>query len=257
MIKTYYRPTSLDEALSLLSNPEEKAKPLGGGTRISKHKGPEISVVDLQELGLNNIEKSGGRISAGAMVRLDALLKNIDIHEELKRAIRLDTHENSRNMATLGGWLVSSHGRSTFSTLLMALDATLTWAPGGTKVRLGDWLPTRNFESPGLLITEITWWSQPKLVFEYVARSPKDVPILIVAVAQWGSGRTRITLGGFGEAPNLAMDGPDADGAEIACRDACSDADDQWASAVYRREVASKLAKRCLTRINAQSESEV
>ena len=78
MIKTYYRPTSLDEALSLLSNPEEKAKPLGGGTRISKHKGPEISVVDLQELGLNNIEKSGGRISTGAMVRLDALLKNID-----------------------------------------------------------------------------------------------------------------------------------------------------------------------------------
>jgi CO/xanthine dehydrogenase FAD-binding subunit len=94
-------------------------------------------------------------------------------------------------------------------------------------------------------------------VFEYVARSPKDVPILVVAVAQWGSGRTRIALGGFGEAPILAMDGLDADGAEIACRDAYFDADDQWASAVYRREVALKLAKRCLARINAQSESEV
>lgn len=256
MIKTYYRPTSLDEALSLLSDPEKKTKPLGGGTSISRHKGAEIDVVDLQGLGLDNIKTSGGRITAEAMVRLEALLSHPEVHEELKRAISIDANQNIRNMATLGGWLVSSQGRSIFSTLLMALDATLTWQPGDKKIRMGDWLPLRKFESPGLLITEITWWSQLKLVFEYVARSPKDVPLLIVAMAQWGSGRTRIALGGFGESPILAMDGTEAEGAEVTCRNAYYEAEDEWASAEYRREVAPKLAKRCLARINAQEESE-
>lgn len=257
MIKTYYRPTSLDETLKLLADPEEKAEPLGGGTSISRHEGPEIAVVDLQGLGLDKITESGGRITAEAMVRLDALMKHPATHDELRRAISLDVTQNIRNMATLGGWLISSQGRSIFSTLLLALDATITWQPGDIKIRMGDWLPVRHFDLPGLLITEVTWWSQPKLVFEYVARSPQDVPILIVAVAQWGSGRTRVALGGYGYAPIIAMDGPDESGADIACRDAYHEAEDQWASADYRREVAAKLAKRCLSKINAQSESEV
>jgi len=257
MIKTYYRPTSLDEALRLLGDPEKKAEPLGGGTSISRYEGPDIAVVDLQGLGLDKITESGGRITDEAMVRLDALMKHPDVHDELRRAISLDVTQNIRNMATLGGWLISSEGRSIFSTLLLALDATITWQPGDKTIRIGDWLPVRQFDPPGLLITEVTWWSQPKLAFEYVARSPKDVPILIVAVAQWGSGRTRVALGGYGEAPIMAMDGPDASGADIACRDAYHKAEDQWASADYRCEVAAKLAKRCLSRINAQSESEV
>ena len=256
MIKTYYRPTSLDETLKLLADPKKKAKPLGGGTSISRHEGPDIAVVDLQELGLDKIIKRGGRITAEAMVRLDALMRHPDTHDELRKAISLDVTQNMRNMSTLGGWLISNQGRSIFSTLLLALDASLTWQPGDKKIRMGDWLPIRKFNPPGLLITEITWWSQPKLVFEYVARSPQDEPIVIVAVAQWGSGRTRVALGGFGEAPIIAMDGPDESGADVACRDAFHEAEDQWASAVYRREVASKLAKRCMARINAQSESE-
>ena len=106
--------------------------------------------------------------------------------------------ENLRNMATLGGWLVSSDGRSILSTLLLALDTTLTWEPDKARVRLGNWLPVRDQESPGVLMTELEWWLRPHLVFEYAARSPKDRPILVVAAAQWGSGRTRIALGGYG-----------------------------------------------------------
>ena len=256
MIKSYFRPTSLADALALLSDPEKNAQPLGGGTSISKHHDPNTAVVDLQGLGLDKITKHGGRITAGAMVRLDDLMKFPDTHDGLRRAISLDVTQNMRNMSTLGGWLVSSQGRSIFSTLLLALDVTLTWQPGGIKIQLGDWLPVRKFDPPGLLITELTWWSQPKLEFEYVARSPQDEPIIIVAVTQWGSGRTRVALGGFGDAPIIAMDGPDENGAEVACRNAFHDAEDQWASAIYRREVAAKLTNRCLTRINAHPESE-
>jgi hypothetical protein len=123
-------------------------------------------------------------------------------------------------------------------------------------VRMGNWLPMRIEEPPGVLLTELEWWLRPHLVFEYVARSPKDRPILVVAASQWGSGRTRIAMGGYGQSAIIAMDGPEDSGVDVASRDAYYDADDQWATALYRREVASKLALRCLERIDAIKESE-
>jgi CO/xanthine dehydrogenase FAD-binding subunit len=44
----------------------------------------------------------------------------------------------------------------------------------------------------------------------------------------------------------LAMDGTEADGLESAARNAYHEATDEWASAEYRMDVASILAKRCL-----------
>ena len=79
---------------------------------------------------------------------------------------------------------------------------------------------------------------------------------MIVAVAKWGSGRTRVALGGFGQAPIIAVDGMGGTGVDIASRDACFEAGDQWASAEYRREVAAKLALRCVERLETNQESE-
>ncbi|MFW5714557.1 MAG: FAD binding domain-containing protein [Brevefilum sp.] len=256
MINTYFRPKSLEEAITLLTDSTKELKPLGGGTRISRKQAGEFGVVDLQDTGLGQITKRGQRIVAGAAVRLDELLEHPDVHQEIKRAIRIDVSENLRNMATLGGWLVSSDGRSILSTILLALDTTLTWEPNQERVRMGNWLPLREDENPGILLTELEWWLRPHLVFEYVARSPKDRPILVVAAAQWGSGRTRIALGGYGDSAIIAMDGPEDRGVDVASRDAYYDADDQWATALYRREVASRLALRCLDRIDVIKESE-
>ena len=74
------------------------------------------------------------------MTRLDALVSQPQVDSEIKRAIRIDASENIRNMATLGGWLVSSDGRSAFTTLMLALDTSLFWEPNSTQVRMGDWL---------------------------------------------------------------------------------------------------------------------
>jgi len=174
MIKTYYRPKTLDEAVGLLTDTTKSLKPLGGGTRISRQQSGGFGVVDLQDTGLDQVSRRGQRLAAGSAVRLDALLDHLDVHSEIKRAIRIDVSENLRNMATLGGWLMSSDGRSILSTVLLALDTTLTWAPGDERVRLGNWLPVRDEDPPGVLITELEWWLKPHLAFEYVARSPKD-----------------------------------------------------------------------------------
>lgn len=256
MIREYFRPTSVDEALMLLSEDGKERKPLGGGTSLSRQQAGHFGVVDLQDAGLDRIEITGQGITVGAMVCLERLLAHPGVHTEIKRAIQIDAGENIRNMATIGGWLVSGDGRSLFSTALLALDATLTWEPDQQRVRLGDWLPLRWQSQSGVLMTEVMWSTAPRMVFEYVARSPKDRPILIVAVAQWGSGRTRVALGGFGDAPIIAMDGPDSSGVDLASRDAFYDAEDQWATAQYRREVAAKLALRCLQHLEAAKESE-
>ncbi len=256
MTETYDRPTSLSEALSLLMDESQNRQPMGGGTALSRSMANGVGVVDLQALELDKIEEKGQRMQAGACVRLDTLTTHPDVDDEIKRAIEIDASRNIRNMATLGGWLMTGDGRSVLTTVLLALDTTLTWEPDTQRVRLGNWLPLRGDENPGVLMTSLEWWMRPMLAFETVARSPKDRPLLIVAAAQWGSGRTRIALGGFGDVPIIAMDGPDDGGVDVACRDAYYEAGDAWASALYRREVAAKLALRCLDRIDAEKAEE-
>ena len=131
MIKEYFRPGSVAEAVKLLKNEGSILKPLGGGTYLSRHQGDIPGVVDLQDTGLDQVETRGQRIAAGAMVRLGQLVEHPDVHEAIKAAILLDSSLNIRNMATIGGWLMSSDARSALSTVLLALDATLTWEPDG------------------------------------------------------------------------------------------------------------------------------
>jgi len=53
MITTYHRPQTLDEALTLLTQPI--TLPLGGGTLLSQGKSDSVQVVDLQlRLGLTH-----------------------------------------------------------------------------------------------------------------------------------------------------------------------------------------------------------
>jgi len=256
MIADYFRPSSVAEAVDLLTDPDSVRKPLGGGTYLSRHQDTEFGVVDLQDSGLDQIEVNNREVTAGAMVRLCDLLHHPDIHPEIKRAVKIDASENIRNAASIGGWLISSDGRSILSTVFLALDTALTWEPKGVSIRLGDWLPLRSQESPGVLMTSMIWSKQPHMTFEYVARTPKDRPILIVAVAQWKSGRTRVALGGYGHSAVIAMDGTEENGSDLAAQDAYFDAGDQWATAHYRRDVAAKLALRCLAKLHNYKESE-
>src|SRR5690606_22039911 len=90
------------------------------------------------------------------------------------------------------------------------------------------------------------------LAYEYVARTPADRPVVCASVARWPSGRTRVALGGYGAAPVLVLDGPEPGGAEAAAADAYSDAEDEWASAAYRSEIASVLVRRCLEELSGE-----
>jgi CO/xanthine dehydrogenase FAD-binding subunit len=161
--------------------------------------------------------------------------------------LKLEAPLNLRNAATVAGTLVACDGRSTFATVLLALDAKVTILVNRQSqiVNIGDFLPLR----PRGLITAITIPLNVKLAFDYVARTPADKPIVCAALAQWNSGRTRLALGGYGQSPMLAMDGTEAEGVEAAARNTFHEATDEWASANYRADVAATLAKRCLESI--------
>ena len=251
MITTYHRPQTLDEALTLLTQPN--TVPLGGGTLLSHPTVDSVQAVDLQSLGLDSLSKKGNpstgsaqALEIGATCTLQSLLESEHCPEALKAAIKLEAPINVRNAATVAGTLVACDGRSPFATALLAMDAKISIAnPKSEIVNIGEFLPLR----PRGLITAITIPLNTKFAFEFVSRTPADKPIICAALTQWLSGRTRLTLGGYGKSPMLAMDGTEADGLESAARNAYHEATDEWASAEYRTDVAAVLAKRCFESI--------
>lgn len=246
MITVYHRPKTLDEALTLLEQPN--VVPLGGGTLLAHPTSDPVEVVDLQSLHLNAIKKQGNNLYIGATVTLQQLLESEHCPEALKLALKLEAPLNLRNAATVAGTLVACDGRSTLVTVLLALDTKLaiTVNRKSETVNLGDFLPLR----PRGLITGITMPLNVRLAFDYVSRTPADKPIVCAALAQWNSGRTRLVLGGYGKSPMLAMDGTEAEGLDTAARNTFHEATDEWASAEYRMDVAATLAKRCSERIS-------
>lgn len=247
MITAYHRPKTLDEALTLLTQPNRS--PLGGGTLLSKSTIDSVEAVDLQALSLDSVKKSGNNLEIGATVTLQQLLESEHCPDALKAALKLEAPLNLRNAATAAGTLVSCDGRSTFTTVILALDAKLDIrrsADESQVLNIGEFLPLR----PRGLITSITIPLNVKLAFEYVSRTPADKPIVCAALAGWNSGRTRLVLGGYGKGPLLAMDGTEAEGIETAARNAFHEATDDYASAEYRMHVAATLAKRCLENIS-------
>jgi CO/xanthine dehydrogenase FAD-binding subunit len=265
MITAYHRPQTLDEALTLLTQPNRI--PLGGGTLLSHSTSDSVEAVDLQSLSLDTIKKQGNNLEIGATVTLQQLLESEHCSDALKSSLKLEAPLNIRNAATVAGTLVSGDGRSTFTTVMLALDAKLEiksidkfgLVEMETESRLpkqniatlglGEFLPLRLDQIRGKLITSLAIPLNAKLAFDYVSRTPADKPIVCAALAQWNSGRTRLVLGGYGKNPLLAMDGTEAEGLEAAARNAFYEATDEWASAEYRMDVAAMLAKRCLERL--------
>lgn len=242
MISTYHRPQTLDEALTLLTQPN--TVPLGGGTLLSHRTADPVAVVDLQRLGLDALQVSGNELQIGATCTLQSLLEDGNCPTALKRALKLEAPLNIRNTATTAGTLVASDGRSPFTAMLLAMDAKIEINVDRQSkiINCGEFLITR----PGGLITSIIIPLNVKSAFEYVAKTPADKPIICAALTQWNSGRARLTLGGYGKSPLLAMDGTEADGIQEAARNAYHEAQDEWASAEYRMDVAAVLARRAL-----------
>jgi CO/xanthine dehydrogenase FAD-binding subunit len=246
MIVEYQRPKTLNEALELLARKDLVSIPLAGGSAVERNTPQAICVVDLQSLGLDEYKQHGGSLVLGATLSLQKLLDVPGIPAAILKAVHAEASYQLRQVASMAGTIVSADGRSLFTTSMLALDAVLTWQPGDRQISLGDWLPVKTRREREGLITEISLPTNAHLALEWVSRTPADLPLVCAAVARWPSGRTRLVMGGYGPAPILAFDGPEASGLETAAESAYAQAGDQWASAEYRSQIAPILVRRCL-----------
>ena len=243
----YVRPTTIAEALIALRG----GTALAGGTSVTRRAREAARLVDLQALGIDQLHVESGYVRMGAMIRLQQLVE-ASLPAALRDACRREAGLNIRSMATLGGTLLGCSGRSPLATVLIGLHAQVRMEPGPQQWALDELLARRGSLPDGLLITSAVFQVPLAVGQSTVARSPADRPIVQVVVARL-AGRSPsfgVALGGFGSRPvavpeaELALAAGDVPSAAEAARTACANAQDAWASAEYRGEVAATFVRR-------------
>jgi carbon-monoxide dehydrogenase medium subunit len=190
----YFAPSSLKEAVELLSNYKDDVKILAGGQslvplmklRLAKPK----YVIDLNRIGdLNFIREAGGAVHIGAL----ATHSEIERSEVVRRDCRLlaqtaatiaDTQV--RNRGTLGGSLAHADPAADWPAAILALEAELEIVgPRGTRTVQAnrffvDLLQTAIGQ--GEILTEIRVPSTPRSV-AYVKTEQKASGFALTGVA--------------------------------------------------------------------------
>ena len=233
LVAAYHRPNSLSEALALLAEPNRV--PLAGGTTINADRAAsDIEVVDLQSLGLEGIERTGGRVRIGAMATLDAVARSIELSPALQRIARAEAPSTLRTLATLGGLIAASDSDSVLLAALLVHDASVEFA-GGSAHPLR--LVLQQGVSSGAVITAVTIDPEGELATSATGRTPADVPI-VAAVGRRLDRTVVVALTGVAGSPVLVDPANPAAGLEPP--------DDFRGSASYRRMLAETLTARVI-----------
>lgn len=232
MIETYHRPATLDEALTLLG--AEGTAVLGGGTSLVASNAA-TGLIDLQDLGLNDIELDGDRVVVGAMVRLRDLAESDLVPAMLRDLARREAPSTIRNAATIGGAVATGDAESELLAGLLVYEAQVTVvdSDGETSHSLDDYLRDR----PVGIITKIAVAAGGTTSAARTGRTPADRPIVMAVVRRTDNGDILLALTGVAAAP-IATD-PGA-------LDSLDPADDFRGTAEYRIHLARTLSRRAV-----------
>lgn len=262
---SYHRPESLDEALALLAKPG--SAPLAGGTKLlSTEQGlPGTAVIDLQALGLGQIQlvtvNDVPTVAAGATLTLTQLghflqaeLPEHPAAKLLQTAVHQAGPNTYRNAATLGGTIASRLPDSELLTALLVLEASLTLHSPNQEnsVSLADYLADGERPS-GLITTVAIPLPTGKGTSHRVARTPADYPIVSITGWHLADGSVRLAATGLGERPFRlhAAEQADIEQAANAAAAANTHPGDFRGSASYRADMAAVLTRRTLNQLQA------
>ncbi len=279
----YYRPTSVDEALSLLAA-HEGAKPLAGGQSLIPAMNFRLAtpsvLIDLNGIReLAFISETNTGVKIGGMTRHRAVEQSELIKRRaplLHEAMPYIAHPAIRTRGTFGGSLAHADPAAELPAVIVALDATVgVRGPGGVRrIAASDFfagLFTTALE-PGELVVDVEIPGLPRRssegakagsAFAEISRRHGDFALVGVAasVSLDDRGRcadARIVLFSVGDRPMLAAtaakalvgETPSADAIRAAADAAASqDIDptsDIHASAAYRRQLARVLTRRAV-----------
>jgi len=145
---SYVKPSSLNEALSVLSAHADDASILAGGQSLVPTLNFRLSEPSLL-IDINGLVELGGITEDGDVVRLGALCRYREIETSdliaqhvplLRLAVPHIAHPAIRNRGTIGGSVANADPASEMPACLCALDATMIIASAGDtrKVRARD-----------------------------------------------------------------------------------------------------------------------
>jgi carbon-monoxide dehydrogenase medium subunit len=278
----YHAPRSLEEALAVLANyPPGAVRVLAGGQSLmpalAARQATPAHLLDLNGIGgLDTIERTGGVLRIGALVRQQqALVSPLVVRDVplLALALRHVAHRAVRHRGTVVGSLCQLDAWAEVPLAAAALDAEVEIAgPGGTR-RIGFTGFAQGANRPALSAQEIVtalvlpvWPAGHLMAFKEVSRRPNDPALVAVAVlmaldADGRIGSAMIALGGILDVPlrcwrveaalagRSAGDAAGLAGAAAAWLEDLGDAlprSDALADSAYRRRVADPLIRRTL-----------
>ncbi len=161
MNQEYYFPSSLEEALNLLT--KESTEIIAGGTHqtITKNRAV-LNLVDITRLGLNYIKKDQQLVRVGSTTTITEMIESPIISEIgngiLTKACQLIADTPLRNVITLGGNIARPYPWVGLPIVLLVLDAEIEIETlGGTKkVTVNEYFKGGKLEK-GVIITEVTF----------------------------------------------------------------------------------------------------
>jgi CO/xanthine dehydrogenase FAD-binding subunit len=278
----YFAAHSLDEALSLLRQHGEEARPLAGGQSLVPMMALRLArpavLVDLNPVAsLAGIEVRADHLRIGAMTRQADILSSAEVRRHaplLAQALSHVGHPPTRNRGTVGGSLSLADPSAELPVAMVALGACLTLhsSKSTRAIAAADFFKDA-FETAlaadELLVSIEIPHSRPSSAFCEI--SPRKGDFAIVAAAALldcdsnGICRScRVVLGGVAGAPVVCQDiqqrlvGERLDVAAIASAISSFPAEkveteDRRAGRAYRRKVAPVMARRALVAALATS----
>lgn len=271
----YYDPTTLSEAMSLLAQFGDGARPLAGGQSLVPLMNLRLirpsHLVDLNGVGeLRYLKLDNGELRIGAMTRQRQLERSAEVENHwplLREATSYIGHIQIRNRGTVGGSLAHAYPSAELPVAMVALGASFILRRNDDQraVRAEEFFVAHmtTVLEPDELLVEIrvpalppkTGWS-----FQEVSRRHGDFALAgvaaLVTLDGGGSiGQARLAFTGpiplrvekaeqllLGEKPT---EGLFREAARAATQDLAQDSDIH-ASADYRRQVSEVLARRAL-----------
>jgi aerobic carbon-monoxide dehydrogenase medium subunit len=274
----FHRPTSLDEAISLLGEVED-SRPLAGGHSLLPmmrlRLATPAALVDLGRIpGLDGITENGGGVTIGALATHAEVAGSevaIGIAPVVPETAAMIGDRQVRNCGTIGGSIAHADPAADYPTVLKALGGTITvTGKNGEREIAADDFFRGIFETalePGELVTSVTVpATAPGAGAAYVKhRHPASSYTVVgvaavVSVENGACTSARLTVGGLTAPPAHAtaaaealVGGPGSEEAIASAADKVPESfpeamGDGYASGEYRTHLAKVLTKRALTK---------
>lgn len=272
----YACPTSISEAVTLLSTHDGEAKPLAGGQSLVPMLAFRVAspslLVDLRKLDeLRQIRIAPDGVVLGAMVRWRDILEDVRLataHPLLVAAVEHVAHYQIRNRGTVGGSMAHADPAAEMPGIAVTCEVQIgvTGKDGSRAIAAADFFqgPLMTSLKADEIITEIrlpVWPAKRRFGFQEFARRRGDFALAAAAVFyddDNGTARNaHVGVIGVGDTPlrlasvEAVLNGQKINEAVIANAEAAASAavdprDDIHASGAYRKALVGVMVERAL-----------